>query len=158
MELLLTVGAYLILVQISRYQQMECDESIAMTAARSIFDMPWNFKTFHCITLKVHTFSLEPRLYKSVCLRVGRSVHQSVGLSVGWLVRRFIRNANLWRAVTRRQTTYFVYTNLLFSVQQFFLHLCHQGGPGTSQKCRIASLQEGMSVGPSVYPRIKLKK
>jgi len=39
-----------------------------------------------------------------------------------------------------------------------FLHVCHQGGPETSQKCRIASLQEGMSVGPSVYLRIKLKK
>ena len=31
------------------------------------------------------------------------------------------------------------------------LHVCRQGGPGTLQKCRIASLQEGMSVGPSVY-------
>ena len=82
----MTVGAYLILVQISRYRQMECDESIAMTAARSIFDMPWNFKTFHCIVLKVLIFSREPRFYKSVCLSVGLSVRQSVcrwvGLSV----------------------------------------------------------------------------
>ena len=39
-----------------------------------------------------------------------------------------------------------------------FLHVCHQEGPGTSQKCRIASLQEGRTVGPSVYPWIKLKK
>ena len=29
---------------------------------------------------------------------------------------------------------------------------------GTSPKCRIASLQEGMSVDPSVYLRIKFKK
>ena len=39
-----------------------------------------------------------------------------------------------------------------------FLHVCHQGVPGTSQKCRIASLQIGMSVDPSVCLRIKLKK
>ena len=39
-----------------------------------------------------------------------------------------------------------------------FLHVCHQGGPGTSQKCIIASLQEGMAVGLSVYLWIKLKK
>ena len=39
-----------------------------------------------------------------------------------------------------------------------FLHVCHQGGPGTSQKCRIAYIEEGMSVGWSVYPWIKLKK
>ena len=31
-----------------------------------------------------------------------------------------------------------------------FLHVCHQEGPGTSQKCKIASLQVGMSVGPSI--------
>ena len=39
-----------------------------------------------------------------------------------------------------------------------FLHVCHHEGPGTSQKCITAYLQEGRSVGPSVYPRIKLKK
>ena len=39
-----------------------------------------------------------------------------------------------------------------------FLHVCHQGGLVTSQTCRIASLQGGMSVGLSVYTRIKLKK
>ena len=39
-----------------------------------------------------------------------------------------------------------------------FLHVCHRGGPGASQKCRIASQQEGMSVGPSVYLQIKWKK
>ena len=39
-----------------------------------------------------------------------------------------------------------------------FLHVCHQGAPRTSQKGRIASLPEGISVGPSVYPQIKLKE
>jgi hypothetical protein len=45
----------------------------------------------------------------------------------------------------------------LMAKMKVFLHVCHQGGPGTSQKCRIASLQGGLSVGPSVYLRIKLK-
>ena len=34
----------------------------------------------------------------------------------------------------------------------------YQRGPGTSHKCRIASLWEDMSVGPSVFPCLKLKK
>ena len=60
-------------------------------------------------------------LYKRVCPSVGRSVGPLVG-------------------------------DAFFSIakMKIFLHVCHQGGPGTSQKCRITSLQEGMSVGPSV--------
>ena len=46
----------------------------------------------------------------------------------------------------------------LITKMKVFLHDRHQGGPGTSQKCRIASLQEGISVGPSVYLPSNLKK
>ena len=66
-------------------------------------------------------------LYKRVC--------QSVRPSVGWLVGRSV-------------TRFF-----LIAKMKVFLHVCHQGGPGTSQKCRITSLKEGLSVGPSVYLR-----
>ena len=58
------------------------------------------------------------------------SVGWSVGRSVGWLVRNAF---------------------FLIAKMNFFLHVCHQGAPGTSQECKIASLQEGMSVGLSVY-------
>ena len=95
MALLLKIATHLILVQISRYRKLECDETVAMTVARSIFDMPWNFKTFHCNVLKVHIFSREPRLYKSVCLSVGRSVRQSVGWSVGRSVGWLVGNAGV---------------------------------------------------------------
>ena len=37
------------------------------------------------------------------------------------------------------------------SKMKVFCHVCHQGGPGTSQKCRITPLQEGLSVGPSIF-------
>ena len=36
------------------------------------------------------------------------------------------------------------------SAVRFFLN-CKNEGPETSQKCRIASLQDGRYVGPSVY-------
>ena len=52
----------------------------------------------------------------------------------------------------------FIWKDLKMKTVFFFSRVCHQEGPGTSQKCRIASLQEGRTVGPSVYPWIKLKK
>ena len=56
-------------------------------------------------------------LYKRVCPSVGRSVRPSVG-----------------RSVRRSVTSYF-----LFSKMKGFLHVCHQTGLETSQKCGIAS-------------------
>ncbi len=38
------------------------------------------------------------------------------------------------------QTCFF----LRLAKKKVFLRVCHQEGPATSQKCRIASLQEGM--------------
>ena len=126
MALLLKVATHLILVQISRYRKLECDETVAMTVARSIFDMPWNFKTFHCNVLKVHIFSREPRLYKSVSVcrsvgpsvgwSVGRLVRQSVGLLIGLLVGPTVGPSVRQKRevlVARWQTTYFVCTNFL---------------------------------------------
>ena len=63
------------------------------------------------------------------------SVRPSVGPSVPRSVGPLVRNA-------------FFFINC--KNEDFFLHVCDQGGPGTSQKCRIASLQEGMSVGLSL--------
>ena len=37
-----------------------------------------------------------------------------------------------------------------------FLLEYYRGGPGTSQKYRIASLKEDISVGPSVFPQKSL--
>ena len=61
-----------------------------------------------------------------------KRVCPSVGPSVGWLVAFF-----------------------LIAKMKVFLHVCHQGGPGTTQKCRLASPLEGLTVGTSVHLRIR---
>ena len=75
-------------------------------------------------------------LYEGLSVR--RSVRPSVGPSVGRSVRQSVMR-------------------FFIAKMKVFLHVYHQDGPGTSQKCRIASLQEGRTVGPSVYLRTKLK-